>query len=194
MMTDIDDIEPRWRTLVVATVALAYPAGQTGFELGAYGEVFFEHMLTAWITVTATLIVLTMLPAKQLPVPRMHLWFLAIPSIWLLARFWIGISQPGVLVHPALFVIGAASFALCLPYALYLIVRITNPGLGDLRGTRLRVSLAAIAVIFFLAGYLIGTRNNLFSTCQELHISGMALPENCTQNLIEKEGDGVGPP
>ena len=33
-------IEPKWRTLVVAAVALAYPIGQTGFELGAYGELF----------------------------------------------------------------------------------------------------------------------------------------------------------
>jgi hypothetical protein len=194
MMTDIDDIEPRWRTLVVATVALAYPAGQTGFELGAYGELFFEHKLTAWITVTATFIVLSMLPARQLPVPRMHLWFLSIPSIWLLARFTIGVSNPGALVHPALFVIGAASFALCVPYALYLIVRIANPDLGDLRGTRLKVSIAVIAVIFFFSGYLIGTRNDLFSTCQDFRTSGMGLPENCAQSPNEKEGDGVGPP
>ncbi len=178
-MGDLNDIEPKWRTLVVASVALAYPVGQTGFELGAYGELLFDNKLAAWITVTATLIVLVALPKKILPVPRAYLWFLAIPSLWVLGRFVIGVSNPGVLVHPVLFAAGAVSFALCVPYAIYLIVRIANPGLADLRDTRLRLSLAVIAVIFFGAGYGIGTRSELFLTCQELRVSGAELPEHC---------------
>ena len=181
-MTDLNDMEPKWRTLVVAAVALAYPVGQTGFELGAYGELFFDNKLAAWITVTATLIVLCVLPKQHLPVPRSHLWFLAIPSLWLLARFAIGVTNPGALVHPVLFAVGGASFALCVPYAIYLIVRIANPGLADLRGTRLRLWLVAIAIIFFVAGYGIGKRNDLFLTCQELRISGTELPEYCVRD------------
>ena len=34
-MAGLNAIEPKWRTLVVAAVALVYPVGQTGFELGA---------------------------------------------------------------------------------------------------------------------------------------------------------------
>ena len=187
-MADLNELEPRWRTLVVAAVALAYPVGQAGFELGAYGELFLDHKLTAWITVTATLIVLTVLPKRHLPVPRSHLWFLAIPSLWMLGRFVVGVSNPGALVHPVLFVIGVASFALCIPYAIYLIVRIANPGLGDLRETRLRLSLAAIAIVFFVAGYGIGMRNDLFLTCQEFRISGMELPENCRIGMSDEFG------
>ena len=178
-MAGLNEIEPKWRTLVVAAVALAYPVGQTGFELGAYGELFFDNKLAAWITVTATLMVLCVLPKQYLPVPRSHLWFLAVPSLWLLARFAIGVSSPGALVHPVLFAVGAVSFALCVPYAIYLIARIANPNLADLRGTRLRLWLVAIAIIFFTAGYGIGKRNDLFLTCQELRISGAELPEYC---------------
>ena len=173
-MADLNEMEPKWRTLVVAAVALAYPVGQTGFELGAYGELFFDNKLAAWITVTATLIVLCVLPKQYLPVPRWHLWFLAIPSLWLLARFAIGVTNPGALVHPVLFAVGGASFALCVPYAIYVIVRIANPGLADLRGTRLR--------LWFAAGYGIGKRNDLFLTCQELRISGTELPEYCVRD------------
>lgn len=195
-MPDLNDIEPKWRTFLVAAVALAYPVGQTGFELGAYGEVFLDNKLTAWITVTATLIVLAALPKKELPVPRAHLWFLAIPSLWLLARFVIGVSTPGVLVHPVLFVAGALSFALCVPYAIYLIVRMANPGLPDLRETRHRFMLVVIAIIFFVAGYGIGMRNDLFMTCQDLRISGSELPEYCVRggNAADTQGTEVRSP
>ncbi len=191
-MADLNDIEPKWRTLVVAAVALAYPIGQTGFELGAYGELFFENKLAAWITVTATLIVLAAMPKKFLPVPRAHLWFLAIPSLWILARFVIGVSRPGALVHPVLFAAGAVSFALCVPYAIYLIVRMANPGLADLRDTRLRFSLAVIAIIFFAAGYGIGMRNDLFLTCQELRVSGTELPEYCVRDGSTADAQSAG--
>ena len=175
-------IEPKWRTLVVAAVALAYPIGQTGFELGAYGELFFDNKLAAWITVTATLIVLTAMPPKQLPVPRAHLWFLAIPSAWIIGRMIIGHSNPSALVHPLIFAIGAVSFALCVPYAIYLIVRIANPELSDLRDTRMRISLVLIAITFFIAGYGIGMRNELFMTCQDLRIHEDELPAYCVRD------------
>ena len=191
-MADLNEIEPKWRTLVVAAVALAYPVGQTGFELGGYGELFFDNKLAAWITVTATLIVLAAMPKKQLPVPRAYLWFLAIPSLWILARFVIGVSSPGALVHPLLFVAGAVSFALCVPYAIYLIVRIANPGLADLRDTSLRLSLALIAIIFFVAGYGIGMRNDLFLTCQELRVGGTELPEYCVSGSSSADVQGAG--
>ena len=81
-MAELSETERRWRTLMVAAVALAYPLGQTGFELGAYGELLFEHKLAAWTAVTATLIVFAVLPKQFVPVPRWHMWFLAIPSLW----------------------------------------------------------------------------------------------------------------
>jgi len=89
-MDPLEDIEPKWRTLVVAAVALAYPVGQTGFELGAYGELFFDNKLSAWITVTATLIVLIIVPRKKRDVLNVQIWILAIPSLWLLGRFAVG--------------------------------------------------------------------------------------------------------
>jgi hypothetical protein len=181
-MDPLQDIDPQWRTLVIAAVALAYPVGMTGFELGAYGEIFFDNMLSAWITVTAVLIILVAVPRKKLPGHRMHIWVLAIPSLWMLGRFITGLSSPGDLVHPLLFVTGAISFALCVPYAIYLVVRIANPELPDLRETRMRIFLALIAIAFLGAGYGIGLRNELFQTCEELQVHDEVLPAHCVDN------------
>ena len=176
---EAESLDRRWRTLVVAAVALAFPAGQTGFQLGAHGQIFFDVRFSSWVTVTTTLIVLAVLPRRHLPVPRRNLWLLAVPSLWMLGRFVLGASRPGEVVHPLLFVLGLASYAFCVPYTIYLIIRIANPDLPELRGARAKLSLAAIAVGFFLAGYGVGTRNDLFLTCEEFRVSGSKLPANC---------------
>jgi hypothetical protein len=175
----LEEIDPRWRTLVVASVALAYPVGTTGFQLGAYGELFFDNMFTAWITVTAIMIVLLIIPAKKKQHLRTHIWVLAIPSVWILVRFVLGYTDPDAMLHPILFAIGTISFALCVPYAFYLIVRIANPGLADLREPRLRWILAGIALFFLAAGYGIGLSHELFQSCEELELLNQALPSHC---------------
>jgi len=178
-MDPLKDIEPRWRTLVVAAVALAYPVGMTGFELAAYGEILFDNMLGAWFTVTAVLVILVALPKRGMRLPRTHIWVLTFPSLWMLVRFIVGLSSPSDLIHPLLFVAGAMSFAICVPYAIYLVVRIANPELPDIRDTRLRIVLVVIAVAFFSAGYGIGLRNELFQACEELEVHDEVLPSHC---------------
>ena len=181
-MAELSETERRWRTLIVAAVALAYPLGQTGFELGAYGELLFEHKLAAWTAVTAILIVFAVLPKQFVPVPRWHMWFLAIPTLWMLGRFAIGVSNPGALVHPLIFAFGIASFVICFPYTIYLIVRVANPGLAEIRGFRMWSMLAAIGGLFFALGFFIGSWNELFITCQDAQIGGMEVPEYCLSN------------
>ena len=138
-------------------------------------------MLTAWITVTATMIVLLIVPAKQKQHLRAHTWVLAIPSFWIMFRLVAGYSDPSAMVHPVLFAIGAISFGLCVPYALYLVVRIANPGLSDLSEVRLRVILAVIAVFFMVSGYGIGLNLERFQSCEELELHGDGLPAHCVQ-------------
>jgi hypothetical protein len=190
-MDPLKDIQPQWRTLVIAAVALAYPVGQTGFELGAYGELFFDNKLSGWITVTATLIVLAIVPRKKREGLNVRIWILAIPSVWMLFRLVVGLSSPNDLLHPALFVAGAVSFALCVPYAIYLIVRIANPDLPDLREPRLRVILAVLAISFFATGYGIGLRNDLFQTCEELQVYDEDLPAHCLNDIGATNSQGT---
>ena len=50
-MAELSETEGKWRTPVVAAIALAYPLGQTGIELGAYGGLSFKQKLAAWTAV-----------------------------------------------------------------------------------------------------------------------------------------------
>ncbi|MGI9372772.1 MAG: hypothetical protein ACR2OJ_09775 [Hyphomicrobiales bacterium] len=178
-MSDVEGTEASWRTLVVVAVTLAYPFAQTGFELGAYGELLFRHKLVAWTAVTATMIAFTFIPKELLPMPRWHLLFFTVPSLWLLGRFAMGVSSPGAQVHPLLFAAGIASFLICFPYAIYMVIRLANPELSDLHGIRSWLFVGAIAGLTFLMGFLTGQWNEYFIACQDARIARSAPPQYC---------------
>ena len=178
----LPEIKAEYRTLVVATVALTFPVGQTGFQLGADGRVSFENLIVSWIAVTATMVALLVLPSTNRSRLNAKIWILAIPSIWILSRLAVvAIWGPGTLIHPALFVLGGISYALCVPYAIVLIVRIANPDLPPLSTPRLRMTLVSIAVVFFLLGYGIGLQHDLFLSCAEMIEKGRDLPSRCLE-------------
>lgn len=181
-MAELSEAEGGWRTLMVTSVTLSYPLGQIGFDFGAYGELSFSHMLVAWICVTATLIIFSVLPKQFMPMPRWHILFLTIPSFWMLGRFVLGISSPGVLVHPVIFAVGIASYVFCFPYAIYLIVRVANPDLADIRGFRLWSILTVIAGVIFALAFFMGSWNEIYVSCQDARIGRIELPEYCLSN------------
>jgi hypothetical protein len=181
-MCNFEEKRAKWRALVVVTVTLAYPLAQTGFELGAYGDLAFEHKLVAWTAVTATMIVFAIMPKDVLPIPRWHIWVFAIPSLWFVSRLALGMSSSVALLHPILFSAGIISFIICFPYAIYLIVRIANPDLSDVRGLRDWSIVAAITGAIFLLSFMIGSWSEYFVTCQDARINSAKLPKHCLRD------------
>lgn len=171
--------EPRIRIFAVAAVALAYPATEAGFQIGAYGELFMARKIAAWALVTAVLVALLLLPRRQRPVSGAHLLLLAFPSAWLLLAFVHAAEFSGEVLHPVVFGLGLAGYLICLPFSLYLIAALLNPELAALRSRRARLSLVGLGLFFLAAGYLLGARNDLFMTCQDFEAAGAVLPSNC---------------
>lgn len=167
------------RTFLICAIALAFPFWSAGFELGAYGELFYIRKITAWSTVTAALVALLLIPRKAAPVSPLQLLILAVPSIWLLVAAAIGAQSGGEVLRPVLFVLGTASYLFCLPYAVYLIVQIINPEILSLEGWGPKVRLVALAVVFVAVGFGVGARNDLFMTCQDFEVAGDTPPANC---------------
>jgi hypothetical protein len=173
------DVAPQIRVLVLASVALAYAAGQVGFELGGYGQIFYERKVAAWVLVTAVLVALLAAPRRHTPVPRRHLFVLAFPSVWLVLTLLRNTEFGGDFLFPVLFALGLVSCLVCLPYAGYLLVLLLQPDLLSLRGRRPWLTLIAIALLFLGAGYGIGRQNHLFFTCADFETAGDEPPANC---------------
>jgi len=178
-MKFIGEIDPGIRTFLLAAVALAAPAGETGFQLGAWGAVHYTRPMGAWAIVTSLFLALQLVPRKKLPVPGAYLVVLLVPSVWILLKMFMLETTGDKIHHPLLFGLGIASYLFCLPFALYLIIKIINPDLLDLQGLRPKLSLAAVLLTLFLIGFGLGKNNDRFIRCEDFAIAGDSPPVNC---------------
>jgi len=184
-MKFVQDISPRIRTFLLAAVAMSVPAGETGFQIGAWGEVFYSRPMGAWAIVTSLFLALLLVPRKKLPVPVTYLLVLMVPSVWILLKMFMFEYTQGQVLYPLLFGLGVASYVICLPFAAYLIIQIINPDLLDLRGWRPKLSLAAILLAMFLVGFVLGRVNYLFVECEDFVLAGDEPPANCRPAQVD---------
>jgi hypothetical protein len=186
-MKFIHDINSTTRTFLLAAVAMAAPAGETGFQLGAWGELFYSRPMGAWAVVTSLLLALLLVPRRKIPVPPAYLLVLIVPSVWILLKMFMLDATGGEVFYPVLFWFGVASYMLCLPFAAYLIIQIINPDLLNLKGLRPKLSLAAILLTMFLIGFTLGRNNHLFVHCEDFTLAGDFPPANCQPEEVSKE-------
>ena len=64
-----DDLDGVTRTFILVCIALAYPAWDLGFQLGAFERVFYDKILFVWAISTALLLALTVNPSTRSSVP-----------------------------------------------------------------------------------------------------------------------------
>ncbi|MCG8436237.1 MAG: hypothetical protein MJA83_19635 [Gammaproteobacteria bacterium] len=167
------------RTFLLTAVAIAYPVWDLGFELGAFGEIFFEKLFLAWVTPTAVLLALLLLREKESPISRRGLFVMSVPTIWFLLSLAAMQFPPSSALDITLLGLGLTAYMVCLPYTVYVAISIINPELISLRDARVLVSLVIIAAVIGTGGYLVGRHNYVFLTCHDFKISGNDLPENC---------------
>ncbi|TNF96118.1 MAG: hypothetical protein EP297_10640 [Gammaproteobacteria bacterium] len=167
------------RTFLLLSITLSYHMFSTGFELGAHGELLYNHKITAWSLVTGALVALLILPKQESGIKYWQLVVLLIPSLWVMLASYFGLQNQGAIVKPGLFLLATISYLICLPYAIYIIVQIVNPELLTLKGRGPKVSMIIVSVCFLVLGYLTGEHNYLFMTCEDFDIAGDMRPENC---------------
>ncbi|MGI9344047.1 MAG: hypothetical protein ACR2QV_14500 [Gammaproteobacteria bacterium] len=179
-LAGFEEIDPGVRAFVLITVAIAFPAWDLGFELGAFGRLFYEKVFVAWSISTALFLVLVFIPKEKLEVPRLAWFATAIPSFWLVLALTIRVAPDAELLGQALTVMGFVAYLACFPYVIYMAVSIVYPDL--LRITRIapRIAIGAIIVSLVLTGFIAGRNHPHFLTCEDFEISGNFVPENCT--------------
>ena len=174
-----EDIDPGVRAFILIIIAIAYPAWDLGFELGAYGRLFFEKVFVAWSISTALLVVLLVVPREKLQVP-MFAWFAtAVPSLWLILTLAIRVSPDVKLLGYALTATGFLAYVACFPYVVYMAVSVVYPDLLRLTQRKARVALTTIIVGLLGAGFITGQNHSHFLTCEDFEISGHHIPADC---------------
>ena len=177
--SDLAEFDPIVRSFILIGVAVAYPAWDVGFELGAFGRIFFEKLFMVWAISTALLISLLILPNKKRKVPYVAFAVTAFPSVWLILAMLARTSPDSADLRLFLFLTGLVSYLACFPYALYMAISVAYPELLSAKRPRPKVTLLSIIVLLFVAGYAIGRHHPRFITCEDFAFSGQHVPENC---------------
>ena len=168
---------PAERATLLISVASASVAFMLAFNLGAYGEVFFDQIFTVWIAATLVFLgsILTRLPPNTWPSRLV----LLLPTVWILIA-WVDNPRKEDAGESALLWLTLLITVIALPFAAWILVSTINPDFRDLARSY-KITIGAVVVVVFAVGYLIGARNDVLLTCDDFKVSGNDLPANCVK-------------
>ncbi len=174
-----EDIDSGVRAFILIVIAIAYPAWDFGFEIGAFGRLFFEKVFVAWSISTAVFVALLAIPKEKLQVPRLAWVATAVPSLWLVLALSIRVAPDVKFLGYALTTAGFVAYLACFPYVIYMAVSIAYPEL--LRVKRSGVMVLSIIILGLVgAGFVVGKQHTHMLTCEDFAVSGNYVPEDCT--------------
>lgn len=163
------------RATLLITVTAATVAFGLAFNEGAFDTIFFDVYMTVWVIATAVLVgsLVSELPPRD--------WWgrlvLLLPTAWIVAA-WIGGPADQDTAADVLFVLTIIVTVISLPFVAWVLISVINPDFVGLP-TRNRIAVLAGVLVFALAGYAMGARNDMFLNCDDFKVSGNDLPANC---------------
>lgn len=177
-LTGFDDLDSVTRTFILVCVALAYPAWDLGFQLGAFERVFYDKILFVWAIATALLLALTVNSGTRRSVPGQAWLATAFPSVWILLALAVHAAPEELAVRYLLFWSGVIIYSICLPYVVYVVIALLYPELLK-AGNHYPRMVVVFFVLFASLGYLTGRHHGLILTCEDFEISGQYVPGDC---------------
>lgn len=173
------DIRRRDIPLAVISVGMATVVWWPAFTLGAWGDIFFDQLLTLWAAATAAFVFVLF---ERRPVGRrlMRALLLLLPSVWLLFAF-IDIDTSDA------FAFLATVFALLVvliasPLTVWVLARIMWPDFASNSTPRQRWLIVGVVLGIGVASFLLGLNQEHFLTCEEFAISGNSEPPGCVND------------
>ncbi|MGI9611262.1 MAG: hypothetical protein ACR2QO_00015 [Acidimicrobiales bacterium] len=163
----------------MATITLSLLVWPIGFNLGAYGVVFYDDMFRMVVATAATLGVVVVVSSPGRRVPWYVVLALASPACWLVAAVLLFDSVAEAARSPGLGTIGLAIVVVSMPITLRILVMLFNPELTGPADRRVRFGSAVIVVGAALAGFVVGANNDAFLVCDDFKVAGADLPANC---------------
>ncbi len=164
------------RAALLIAVPAALLAFWIGFNLGAFDEIFFDQVLGVWVT--ATVVLVASLVSKLPPRSWWGRLVLLVPTAWLIVAAVIDPGESGGAID-ALFAFTVLATVITLPFIGWILVTTINPDFLDLPRFN-KSAVVAVALVFLLGGWALGTANDQFLTCEDFKVSGADQPANCT--------------
>lgn len=162
--------------LAVISVGMAIVVWWPAFTLGAWGELFFDTLLTLWVASTAAFVFVLF---ERRPVGG-RLWrafLLLLPTVWLASSF-VEIETTDIVAFLAT-VFAFAIVLIASPLTVWVLARIMWPDFGENSTRRQRWLIVGVVGGIAVAAFLLGLNQEHFLTCQDFTISGNSEPPGC---------------
>lgn len=171
---------PQSKHFFVAAIVLAVAIWPIGFNLGAYGTIFYDLLLEIWAISLAALLAGLFVDrrADTDVLSKLDMVLLLMPSLWLLTN-QIEHSSGSAVAHWLNVVLTFTTGFVAVPHILYLVLPISMPEVLEVRGIRRTANLVLLTVLITLAAFTVGYYNDRFMTCQDFAVAGNAEPTNC---------------
>ncbi|MFB9647213.1 hypothetical protein [Microbacterium terregens] len=173
---DVPDTRRRDIPLAVISVGMATVVWWPAFTLGAWGDLFFDQVLTLWAASTAAFVFVLF---ERRPMGRrlLRALLLLLPSTWLVFSF-VDLDTTD------LFAFVATAFALLVvliasPLTVWVLARIMWPDFSENSTARQRWLIVGVVLGIGIASFVLGLNQAHFLTCEEFAISGNSEPPGC---------------
>lgn len=166
--------------LAIASVTLGLLTWPIAFNLGAFGEVFYEDVFSVVVASSILFVVVVV----NRPYRASVLWPMAVallsPLLWLVTSALVVSSTSEALDRPFFAVWLALALVVSVPITLILLLDMFTPAL-ETANWRTRLAVVALVAIIGLVGFVVGREHPRFMTCADFRVAGAAEPENCVR-------------
>ena len=167
---------PSDRATLLVTAGSATVAFSVGFNLGAFGVIFFGQRLAIWVIATVVLIgsLVSDLPPNTWP----RRLALLIPTVWIIAA-WIDSTYSFNRSERFVFTLTVIVTLVVLPAVAWVLITVINTDFSELPARNKGIVIATVG-LFIIIGFAFGARNDMFLDCEDFKISGNDQPANCS--------------
>lgn len=166
------------RTFTLAAVIGGTGAWNFAFNLGAYNSVAYSNVFIIWSAAIILFCISFFLPHEHSPMTWWGRILLSLPVVWMFMAF-INENTEIAILTTVLGFVALSTFVLCLPYSIWLILKINQPEFFELQSRRLLIALGAVMLLVCLYGYGVGRFNFLVLSCDDFTAAGVPAPSNC---------------
>jgi len=171
------------RAFFAATLISSLLVWDIAFPLGAYHTVFYSRLFQVLVVSTVLLLGSIALRHRVRVRPWMRL-VLSVPLMWLLVRMVASLQDWSGTVRVVDLVMIVVTL-LSVPLILWALARILMPEYFEIQATRLKLVAIGIVTLVAVAGFLVGTYNDLFTTCHDYVLAGDNQPANCRVDVTQ---------
>jgi hypothetical protein len=167
--------------LAVAAVTLGLVTWPIAFNLGAYGEIFYDDIFRVVVASSILFVIVAVNPPYSAPAIWIVRAALALPLLWVLVSGYVVGSTSEAMTRPVFVAWLVLVAVVSVPITLRLLVDLFTPDVSRTGSRRLTVSIVLLVAAVAAIGFTAGWQNPRFMTCADFAVAGSSEPENCAR-------------